>query len=91
MPRLPVAVSPPLPSRRGGRPKSFEEATVKVALFLPSELAGTLKAFAAMHGQTPSQVVARWIEGAEVRALIPHSPDLKGTSPSLASKQGSGK
>ncbi len=61
---------PPAPQRRGGRPKAFEGETVKVALFLPPDLAGTLKAFAAKHRQTPSLVVAKWIQGAEVREAI---------------------
>jgi len=51
-------------------PKAFEGETVKVALFLPPDLAGTLKAFAAKHRQTPSNVVAEWIQGAEVREAI---------------------
>jgi len=61
---------PSTPLRRGGRPKAFEGETVKIALFLPPELAGTLKAFAAKHRQTPSNVVAEWIQGAEVREAI---------------------
>ncbi len=65
-PGLPFSPAP----RRGGRPKAFEGETVKVALFLPPELAGTLKALAAKHHQTPSNLVAEWIRGAEVREAI---------------------
>lgn len=61
---------PPTPQRRGGRPKAFEGETVKVALFLPPDLAGTLKAFAAKHRQTPSNIVADWIQD-----LLGGSPD----------------
>ena len=57
-------------ARRGGRPKAFAEATVKVALFLPPELAGSLKAFAARHRQTPSLAVAQWIRAAEIQEAI---------------------
>ena len=56
--------------RRGGRPKAFEGETVKVALFLPPAMAGTLKAFAARHRTTPSLVVADWIQEAEVREAL---------------------
>ena len=56
--------------RRGGRAKAFSEDTVKVALFLPPELAGSLKAFAARHRQTPSLVVADWIQKAEIQEAI---------------------
>ena len=45
---------------------------MKVALFLPPELAGTLKAFAAKHHRTPSNVVAEWIQGAELREALAH-------------------
>lgn len=65
----PGSPSSPAP-RRGGRPKAFEGETVKVALFLPPELAGTLKALAAKHHQTPSNIVAEWIQGAEVREAM---------------------
>jgi predicted transcriptional regulator len=41
-----------------------------VALFLPPDLAGSLKAFAARHRQTPSLVVADWIQIAEVREAL---------------------
>jgi predicted transcriptional regulator len=60
----------PTSQRRGGRAKAFEGETVKMALFLPPDLAGTLKAFAAKHHQTPSLVVAEWIQVAEVREAI---------------------
>ena len=56
--------------RRGGRVKAFEGETVKVALFLPPDLAGDLKAFAAKRHQTPSLLVAEWIRVAEVREAI---------------------
>ena len=50
MPRQSAAnAQPSAPGRRGGRPRAFEGETVKVALFLPPDLAGTLKAFAAKH------------------------------------------
>lgn len=58
------------PPRRGGRPKAFEGETVKVALFLPPDLAGNLKAFAAKHRQTPSLLVAEWIQKAELQEAI---------------------
>jgi len=61
---------PALTLRRGGRPKAFEGETVKVALFLPPAMAGTLKAFAARHRLTPSLVVADWIQEAEVREAL---------------------
>lgn len=71
MPRSTVAKpQPSAPQHRGGRPKAFEGETVKVALFLPPDLAATLKAFAAKNRQTPSNVVADWIQGAEVREAI---------------------
>ncbi len=71
MPRQTIAKpEPPAPRRQGGRPKAFQEETVKVALFLPPDLAGSLKAFAARHRQTPSLVVADWIQIAEVREAI---------------------
>jgi predicted transcriptional regulator len=57
-------------TRKGGRPKAFEEATVKVALFLPSDLIGSLKALAARSRSTPSLVVAEWIRKAEIREAI---------------------
>lgn len=57
-------------TRKGGRPKAFDEETVKVALFLPPDLAGTLKSLAARHRLTPSLVVAEWIQKAEVREAI---------------------
>ena len=63
-------VKPELPRRQGGRQKAFQGETVKVALFLPPDLAGDLKAFAARHRQTPSLVVADWIQNAEVREAI---------------------
>jgi predicted transcriptional regulator len=65
----PIPEAPPS-TRKGGRPKAFEEETVKVALFLPPDLAGTLKALAARHRLTPSLVVAEWIQKAEVREAI---------------------
>ena len=61
---------PELPRRKGGRQKAFQGETVKVALFLPPDLAGDLKAFAARHRQTPSLVVADWIQNAKVREAI---------------------
>jgi len=71
MPRQSAAnAQPSAPGRRGGRPRAFEGETVKVALFLPPDLAGTLKAFAAKHHQTPSNVVAEWIQGAEIKEAI---------------------
>ncbi len=63
-------VKPESSKRQGGRPKAFQGETVKVALFLPPDLAGELKAFAARHRQTPSLVVAEWIQNAEVRETI---------------------
>jgi predicted transcriptional regulator len=69
MPRPSVSKSE-LPQRQGGRPKSFQGETVKVALFLPPDLAGELKAFAARHRQTPSLVVADWLQRAEVHEAI---------------------
>jgi predicted transcriptional regulator len=69
MPRQSDA-KPESPRRQGGRPKAFQGETVKVALFLPPDLAGDLKAFAARHRQTPSRVVADWIQNAEVREAI---------------------
>jgi predicted transcriptional regulator len=60
----------PVSPRKGGRPKAFDEETVKVALFLPPDLVGTLKALAARRRLTPSLVVAEWIEKAEVREAI---------------------
>ncbi len=68
-PTVPKA-QPSARQHRGGRPKAFAGETVKVALFLPPDLAVTLKAFAAKHRQTPSNVVAEWIQGAEVREAI---------------------
>ena len=59
-----------VPVRKGGRAKAFEGETVKVALFLPPELAGMLKAFAARHRLTPSLAVADWIQEAEVREAL---------------------
>ncbi len=56
--------------RQGGRSKSFQGETVKVALFLPPNLAGELKAFAARHRLTPSLVVADWLRDAEIREAI---------------------
>ena len=71
MPRQTIAKpESPAPRRQGGRQKAFQEETVKVALFLPPDLAGSLKAFAARHRQTPSLVVADWIQIAEVREAI---------------------
>jgi predicted transcriptional regulator len=68
---MPEAAPESLPaSRRGGRPKAFEGETVKVALFLPPELAGILKALAAREQSTPSLMVAGWIQKAEVREAI---------------------
>jgi predicted transcriptional regulator len=61
---------PAIPAHKGGRPKAFAEATIKVALFLPPDLAGTLKALAAKHRVTPSLVVADWIQKAEVQEAI---------------------
>ena len=58
------------PERKGGRPRAFDEETVKVALFLPPDLVGTLKAVAARRRLTPSLVVAEWIEKAEIREAI---------------------
>ncbi len=60
----------PVTARKGGRPKAFSEDTVKVALFLPPDLIGTLKALAARRRLTPSLVVAEWIEKAEIREAI---------------------
>jgi predicted transcriptional regulator len=60
----------PVSPRKGGRAKAFDEETVKVALFLPPDLVGTLKALAARRRLTPSLVVAEWIERAEVREAI---------------------
>ena len=57
-------------NRKGGRPKAFDGETTKVALFLPPDLAGTLKALAARQRLTPSLVVAAWIQEAEVREAI---------------------
>lgn len=58
------------PTRRGGRPRAFEGETVKVALFLPPDLAGDLKAYAARQRQTPSALVADWIHKAELFEAI---------------------
>ena len=66
---LPVA-GVVLPARKGGRAKAFQGETVKVALFLPPDLAGNLKALAARHRVTPSLVVADWIQAAEVREAL---------------------
>lgn len=59
----------PVP-RRGGRRRSFAGETVKVALFLPPDLASELRAFAARHRQTPSLLVAEWLRIAEIRDAI---------------------
>jgi len=64
------AAAAPVPVRKGGRPKAFEEDTVKVALFLPPGLAGTLKALAARRRLTPSLVVAEWIRAADLRDAL---------------------
>lgn len=69
MPRVSANNEEP-PRRRGGRPKAFAEETVKVALFLPPEIAGNLKAIAARQRQTPSLVVANWIHNAEIQDAI---------------------
>lgn len=58
------------PTRRGGRPRAFDGETVKVALFLPPDLAGDLKAYAARQRQTPSALVADWIHKAELSEAI---------------------
>lgn len=67
---LPDAQAAPLTVRKGGRPKAFEEDTVKVALFLPPGLAATLKALAARRRLTPSLVVAEWIQVADLRDAV---------------------
>lgn len=71
-PRTPVPpTSDPVRSAsRGGRPRAFEEDTVKVALFLPPDLAWNLKALAARHRVTPSLMVAEWLRQAEIREEI---------------------
>lgn len=69
-PKVPIPGEAPIAPRRGGRAKAFDEETVKVALFLPPDLVGTLKALAARRRLTPSLVVAQWIEQAEVRDAI---------------------
>lgn len=69
MPRQSIAKSEST-QRQGGRPKAFQGETVKVALFLPPDLAGELKALAARHRQTPSLMIADWIKRAEVREAI---------------------
>ncbi len=79
----PGSPSSPAP-RRGGRPKAFEGETVKVALFLPPELAGTLKALAAKHHQTPSNLVAEWIRSAEVREAMAQGREGDAVTPEAA-------
>ena len=66
----PEVPASPAPARRGGRSKAFQEETVKVALFLPPDLAGSLKALATSSRRTPSQVVAGWIHDAEIREAV---------------------
>lgn len=66
----PALPEPPPSLRKGGRAKAFEGETVKVALFLPPELAGALKAFATRQRRTPSLVIAAWIQEAEVREAL---------------------
>ena len=68
--QAPDLVPEPAPARKGGRPRAFAGDTVKVALFLPPEMAGALKALAARQQSTPSLVVADWIQQAEVRGAI---------------------
>jgi predicted transcriptional regulator len=71
MPRsIETNVEAPPVKRQGGRQKAFQEETIKVALFLPPDLAGRLKAFAVRHRQSPSLAVAAWIQEAEVREAI---------------------
>ena len=50
-------------TRKGGRKAAFEgEETVKVALFLPLDLAAELKSRAARQSMTPSALVATWLK-----------------------------
>jgi len=69
MPRTPAEEAEPI-QRQGGRRRSFPGETVKVALFLPPDLAGELKAIAARRHQTPSLLVAEWLRVAEIRDAI---------------------
>lgn len=47
--------------RRGGRKAAFAGETVKVALFLPPDVAALLKVRAAESRMTPSALVAKWL------------------------------
>jgi hypothetical protein len=49
-------------NRRGGRPKAFATPVVKVAVFLPAEVAAKLRGKAGFQGKTISQVMAALIE-----------------------------
>lgn len=48
-------------TRKGGRKPAFEGDLIKVALFLPPDVAAELKAAAAKRHFTPSQLVALWV------------------------------
>jgi len=49
-------------NRRGGRPKAFTTPVVKVAVFLPAEVAAKLRGQAGLQGKTISQLMAALIE-----------------------------
>jgi hypothetical protein len=64
----PYAADPP--PNKGGRPRLFEGATVRLNLFLPEDSAKRIRHFAVEQGISPSQLVDGWARRAELDKAV---------------------
>ena len=55
---------------RGGRPRLFDVATVRLNLFLPEDAAKRIRHFAVEQGISPSQLVDGWARRAELDKAV---------------------
>jgi len=60
----------PEPVNRGGRPRIFQEPTVRLNLFIPEATAKRIRHLAIESGVSPSQLVDDWAQRAELDMAI---------------------
>jgi hypothetical protein len=65
-PGVPAQAVPP----RGGRPRLFAEATVRLNLFVPEQTAKQIRHLAIDLGLSPSQLVDAWARKAELEEAV---------------------
>lgn len=63
------AAAEPEPNR-GGRPRVFDVATVRLNLFLPEDAAKRIRLLAVEQGISPSQLVDGWARRAELDRAV---------------------